>query len=483
MSTRASVVVPVHGRAALTRRCLDALLSDLPGDCEAIVVDDASTDDTPAVLAGYGEAIRTVRLPRNGGFAGACNAGAALAGGAALVFLNNDCEPGPGWLEALLTYAESHPEAAAIGAKLVYPKTGTVQHAGVVFGQDGYPHHLYAGFPADHPAVNRPRRLQAVTGACLLVRRGAFDRVGGFDTGFVNSLEDVDLCLRIGEEGGEVHYCPAAEVVHLESATRGQESRFERSVDLYRRRWRGRVRRDDLLVYAEDGLIKVEYPDSHPIPLYVSPLLASLRSERREPEVERLLETYARQVSDLLQEVFRLTAELADRGEMAGDGVAARLPAPPESLAEHSDFLVAASEIEERVRCLQEGNGLRASRRLGYRRLVERIRAEVSRTVPRGETVLVVSRGDRDLLRLDQRIGRHFPEGPDGGYLGYHPSDSDDAIGRLEALREDGAQYLVLPISAYWWLEHYGHFADHLRDRYAKTETDCCAIYRLAASG
>jgi GT2 family glycosyltransferase len=472
MSAVASVIVPVHDRAALTRRCLEAVLPSLPAGCEAIVVDDASADDTPRVLSDFGEAIRTVRLSRNAGFAGACNAGAEAASGETLVFLNNDTEPQPGWLRALLGYAEDHPEAAVVGAKLLYPKTGAVQHAGVVFGQDGYPHNLYAGFPPDHPAVDRPRRLQAVTGACLLVRRQAFDRAGGFDTGFANSLEDVDLCLRIGEEGGEVHYCPAAEVVHLESASRGRESRFEESVSLYRRRWRERVRRDDLSVYAEDRLIELEYPDSYPLPLSVSPLLATLRSERREPEVERLLELYARQVSDLLQEVVRLTAVLADRGEKSGRRLEPLPEVPPATAGEHHDFLAAVSRVEEEV-----------GGRLGYRRLVERIRGEVSRVVPAGSTVLVASRGDRELLRLDEREGRHFPEDSAGGYLGHHPHDSEEAIARLETSRADGAQYLVLPAGEDWWLDHYAAFADHLRSRYARADadSDCCAIYRLAA--
>lgn len=357
VTPRASVVVPVHNRAGLTRRCLDCLLPDLPAGCEAIVVDDASSNETPCLLDGYGDAIRVLRLERNGGYGAACNAGAALARGELLVFLNNDTEPRRGWLAALLEYAEAHPEAAAIGAKLLYP-TGAVQHAGVVFGQDGYPHNLYAGLPGDHPAVNRARRLQAVTGACLALRRDAFESLDGFDLGFLNSLEDVDLCLRLGETGGEVHYCPQAELVHLESASRGHESRFERSVDLYRERWRGRVRRDDLPIYAEDGLIEVEYPASHPLSIAVSPLLASLRSDDREPELERLLAAYGRHLADLLRELVRLSAKLAERGdevelpwlpELAG--------AAPRSAAEHSELLAAVRAAEAEFAKLGAGSG------------------------------------------------------------------------------------------------------------------------------
>jgi GT2 family glycosyltransferase len=470
---RASVVVPVHNRAGLTRRCLDRVLSDLPADCEAIVVDDASSEETQLLLDGYGDAIGVVRLPRNRGYGGACNAGAEAARGEMLVFLNNDTEPEPGWLEALLKYAEAHPEAEAIGARLLYP-TGAVQHAGVVFGQDGYPHNLYTGFPADHPAVNRARPLQAVTGACLALRRQAFDRLGGFDGGFLNSLEDVDLCLRLGETGGEVHYCPAATVVHLESASRGHDGKFEQSVALYRQRWRDRVRRDDLAVYAEDGLIEVEYPGAHPLSISVSPLLASLREEDREPELERLLQAHGRHVADLLREVVRLTAELADRGhEVELPALPAATEGSTRSAADHAELLAAVRRAEAEARKLQSGG------RLGYPDLVEQIRVQAAQAVPEGATVLVVSRGDRELLRLGGRRARHFPQAPDGGYLGHHPSDDEQAIAMLEEQRREGADYLLMPATAEWWLEHYSGFADHLR-RYSGADYDSCTVYRLA---
>ena len=490
MSGSISIVIPVHGRAQLTRACLDALLCESAPDRELIVVDDASTDTTPELLASYGDSIRALRMDENVGYAQACNAGAAAAGGEALLFLNNDTEPQPGWLAALRAYAERHPATAAIGAKLLYP-TGDVQHAGVVIGQDGYPHNLYAGLPAEHPAVNRSRRLQAVTGACILVDRAAFELAGGFDVGFLNSLEDVDLCLRLGEAGGEVHYCHEAVVTHMESVSRGRLGRFERSVELYRERWRDRVRRDDLMIYAEDGLLELEYADSYPLRLSVSPRLATVDSGR-EPEVERLLEAYARQVSDLLAEVVRLTAD-----RRSGERFLPALPErsqPGSSDSGRREFLREANRLEAEVRGLQERlareeaesgevNGedsFAANPRLGYRRLVERIRAAVGEAVPAGASVLVVSRGDRDLVRLDNgRAAGHFPQDADGSYLGHHPRDSKEAVAHLEALRRGGAQYLVLPATSYWWLEHYADFAEHLRSHYPAGELDGCTVFRL----
>jgi len=467
---RVSIVIPVHDHAALTRRCLEALLPGLPGDSEVVVVDDASSDTTPEVLRSYGDRIRVLTMPENVGFARACNEGAAVAAGELLLFLNNDTEPRTGWLEALLGYADRHPEAEVVGAKLVYP-TGTVQHAGVVFGQDGYPHNLYAGLPEDHRAVERSRPLQAVTGACMLVRREAFERIGGFEAGYENSLEDVDLCLRIGAEGGEVHYCHEAEVVHMESASRGRRDRFRRSVDLYRERWRETVRRDDLSIYAEDGLIEVEYPAAYPLRVSISPLLASV-DDAREAEVERLLEAYAGQVSDLLAEVMRLTALAGVPPRPSGNGSAG-------ADVEHRELLAEAHRLEAEARTLQERLAVPTDG-LGYRYLVERVRAAVEERVPAGERVLVVSRGDRELLDLGEIEAGHFPQDAEGRYLGHHPHDSADALAQLEAQRQVGAGYLVLPATSYWWLDHYEGFADHLRSHCAATELGFCTIFELA---
>lgn len=474
--TAVSIVIPVHGRAHLTGRCLDLVLDGLDADCEVVVVDDASADGTPQLLAGYGERIRVVRLDANAGFATACNRGAAAAAGQRLVFLNNDTEPRPGWLAALRRYGDEHPEAAVVGAKLLYP-TGAVQHAGVVFGQDGYPHHLYAGFPAEHPAVLHPRRLQAVTAACMLVDRAVFEEAGGFDPGFHNSLEDVDLCLRIGAAGGEVHYCDEAVLVHLESASRGREDRFERSVALYRERWRDRVRRDDFDAYLADGLVTVEYAETHPLRLTVDPLLAIV-DRGREEEIERLLEGYARQSADLMQEVVRLTAA------GAAEGVS---PAEQTTGAEfdRDAFLVRVRTIEEEIRQLQVDaapvTGIEPSSNLGYGNLVERVRREVDDRLPADARVLVVSRGDRELLRLGDRAAAHFPQNGNGEYAGYHPADSEDAIAELERLREAGAEYLLIPGTSRWWLEHYRTFAEHLSS-WRRMSAPSCEIFDLRES-
>jgi hypothetical protein len=90
-----------------------------------------------------------------------------------------------------------------------------------------------------------------------------------------------------------------------------------------------------------------------------------------------------------------------------------------------------------------------------YRDQVDRVRAQVRATVPESGRVLVMTRGDESLLRLGRRDGEHFPQSPTGLYAGHYPADGKEAVAHLEELRTDGAEYLVIPAEARWWLEHY----------------------------
>ncbi len=274
MTRRISIVISAYDGAAMTQRCLDTLLAQ-EMDAEIVVVDDASTDETELVLATYGDKIAVLRNDANVGFAASCNRGVASSSGEVVVLLNNDTEPLDGWLEAMVGYLDEHPEVGVVGCKLLYPD-GRIQHAGVAFGPTGLPYHLYRGFPGDHPATNRSRRFQVVTAACLALSRSLYDTLGGFDEGFVNSAEDVDLCLRAGELGHEVHYCADARVIHLESATRGRDLQRQSEL-LYRQRWADRVRHDEVDFLLEDGLLDVAHTENSRLLLRIDPLAGRIR--------------------------------------------------------------------------------------------------------------------------------------------------------------------------------------------------------------
>jgi GT2 family glycosyltransferase len=495
-AARCSVVLPVHNRAALTEQCLEALRADPPAvSFETIVVDDASTDSTAELLDRRGESITVVSRKENGGFAVACNDGAGAAAAEFVLFLNNDTIPKAGWLDTLVSYADAHAEAAVVGAKLIFPND-TIQHAGVVICQDGLPRHLYAGFPADHPAVNKARRFQAVTAACMLVRRSTFDQVGGFDTEFRNSLEDADLCLRIGEQGHEVHYCPDSVLYHLESVSRGKRSdETEHNMRLFRSRWGDRARPDELDYYREDGLLRFHYGETYPLRLEVSPEVATIESGR-DDDRERLLDTSSRQVFSLLKETIRLTVDAAglqsaDQRDRPGQTAGSSANAEAAKL-DHRELLARARAIELEIAELQAKAGhtpdeVEASgptSYLQYRSLLRKLREAARAELPGGATVVVISKGDDELLDLGVSRAWHFPQDDNGGYAGHYPDSSAEAISQLEDLRSKGAEYLLVPATAQWWLDRYPEFGQHLRSTYALVieDSEVCSIFSLEPS-
>ena len=116
-----------------------------------------------------------------------------------------------------------------------------------------------------------------------------------------------------------------------------------------------------------------------------------------------------------------------------------------------------------------------------YLATVDRILETVAGTTPAGARVLVVSKGDDTLLRFDGRLGAHFPQTPAGVYAGHHPADSSEAIAELEHERSAGAEFLVIPNTSLWWLDHYGGFREYLREycREMVRQDDTCVIYAL----
>jgi GT2 family glycosyltransferase len=229
MSVKASVVVVTYGQRAVTERGLNALAAALGEQLgrawELVLVDNASPDDTPALLQQWSDRAEVLLLERNLDFAGGCNAGAARARGDVLVFLNNDTEVVPGALEALVEQV-GEPGVALAGPRLLFPD-GTIQHAGVGFLRNALgvmPQHVFHHQDGMLPAVRGVYELDCVTGACLVIRREVFEQLGGFDEGYRNGLEDVDLCLRARMAGHRVVYRGDIAFVHAEGASRGAGS-------------------------------------------------------------------------------------------------------------------------------------------------------------------------------------------------------------------------------------------------------------------
>ncbi len=239
---KVSVIIPAFNKWAYTFKCLVSLAQQTRGQSyETLVVDNASADETRIALPKL-EGIQVLRNEQNLGFAKACNQGAKAAKGRYLLFLNNDTEALPGWLPPLVAALDADSGVAAVGAKLLFPD-GTLQHAGVAIAY-GAPQPITA-FHLDYhgPATDASevRQLQAVTAACMMVRADAFQAAGGFDEGFINGYEDVDLCLRLRERGGRILYVPASRLVHHESVSDGRFAHVRHNIDRLHQKWMGKL--------------------------------------------------------------------------------------------------------------------------------------------------------------------------------------------------------------------------------------------------
>jgi GT2 family glycosyltransferase len=223
-TVRASVVIPVYGKLDFTVACLRSLAnSGLPGDVEVIVVDDASPDDSARELPRIA-GLRYHRNASNLGFVGSCNAGAALARGAFLVFLNNDTTLTPGWLDALLGTFGSHPDTGLAGAQLVYPDGRLQESGGIVFA-DGSGWNYGRFEDPRHPAYTFVREADYCSGAAIAIRRELFERLGGFDERYAPAYyEDTDLAMKVREAGLKVRVQPGSVVVHHEGVTAGTDT-------------------------------------------------------------------------------------------------------------------------------------------------------------------------------------------------------------------------------------------------------------------
>jgi O-antigen biosynthesis protein len=250
---KVSVIVPTRDHGEDVDRALASVFAraDAYPDFELLLIDNGSKD--PASLATFARwaaadaRVRVVRYDVPFNFSRINNFGVARSGGAYLLFLNNDTEAlTPDWMAAMVEQAQ-RPSIGAVGAKLLYPD-GTVQHAGVITGIGGVAGHAHKhAAPESGGYFNTLRttnNYSAVTGACMMVRREAFARAGGFDETLAVAFNDVDLCLKLRALGLYNVYLAHVELIHHESKSRGDDRdranlvRFVAERRVMEERWR-----------------------------------------------------------------------------------------------------------------------------------------------------------------------------------------------------------------------------------------------------
>lgn len=250
---RISIIVPTNGTTFLPG-CIDSVLERTSYPNYEIVIVDNSEQDRDHVLR-YWESLRPrssdVRYLRFShkpfNYSAINNYAVQQTDASYLLLLNDDTTVvEKGWLEALLEHAQ-RPEVGAVGAKLLYPD-GSIQHAGVILGPGGVAGHAFRRTPPGDAGlfnmVETVRNYSAVTFACVMMRRHLYEELNGLDdTNLAVAFNDVDMCLRLREQGYLVVYTPFAVLYHHESASR-PFTLESAEVEYMRQKWGHLIARD-----------------------------------------------------------------------------------------------------------------------------------------------------------------------------------------------------------------------------------------------
>lgn len=270
-----TIVIPNKDHASDLKRCVYSILEKSTyTNYEIIIVENNSTEkatfDLYEELKEASDKISVVTFEGEFNYSAVNNFGVSFAKGEYILLLNNDTEVITlNWLEEMLMYAQRE-DVGAVGAKLYYADR-TIQHAGVVIG-------LGAHRTAGHTHYKMPKEnlgymgrlcytqdVSAVTGACLLVKKSLWDEVGGLDTDFKISLNDVDFCLKLREKGYLNVFTPFAELYHYESVSRGLDDsgekaeRYNKESEHFRAKWKEVLKKGDPYYNANFSLDRSDF--------------------------------------------------------------------------------------------------------------------------------------------------------------------------------------------------------------------------------
>jgi len=224
-----SVIVLAHNKAPLTRLCLDSLLQSTHRPLEIVVIDNGSTDETPAILERFAASaqaanvsLHVARNRENVGCSTGRNQGIAASHGRFVLFADNDVMVRTrSWAQRMLAAFARDEALGVIGPKLIYPfPPFLVQFAGGEVSQTGRVNFTGRGERGDDPRFNAVRFVQCYISACMMLSRDVIDQVGGFDEAFNPvQYEDIDYCYRVKELGRRIFYLPEVEFYHFENST------------------------------------------------------------------------------------------------------------------------------------------------------------------------------------------------------------------------------------------------------------------------
>jgi len=231
MNSKISVIIVNYNAGHYLKGCIDSLLA-CPLEKEIIVVDNASEDDSLLALAGI-PGIQIVRNTANLGFAAACNQGVKYSSAPLLCFLNPDCAFKPGALANLVEIMRKGQQVGMVGGLLLNlddteqagarraiptPWRSFVRAFGLSRFADRWPKLFYDFHMHNEPLPEKPVEVEAISGACMMVRRDVMQDVGGWDEGYFLHCEDLDWCMRFRQKGWKILFVPSAKITHAQGA-------------------------------------------------------------------------------------------------------------------------------------------------------------------------------------------------------------------------------------------------------------------------
>ena len=287
---KVSIVIANKDHVEDLRRCISSIREKSTYDnYEIVVVENNSTTDE--IIAYYKELtndkynagskhgdvalsddgiVKIVKYEGSFNYSAINNLGVEHTDGEYVLLLNNDTQViTVNWIEELLMYAQRK-DVGAVGGKLFYANK-TIQHAGVVIGLGAHRTAGHTHYGQSRENLGYMGRLcyaqnaTAVTGACLMVKRALYEKVGGLDTGFAVSLNDVDFCLKLRKEGYLNVFTPFAELFHFESISRGLDDagekaqRYNKESEVFREKWKEELIKGDPYYNPNFSLDRSDY--------------------------------------------------------------------------------------------------------------------------------------------------------------------------------------------------------------------------------
>ncbi len=285
-----SIVIANKDHAEDLRRCISSIREKSTYENYEIVVVE-NNSETEEIFAYYNEltsgkfdkamkhgdmavsedgVVKIVKYEGEFNYSAINNLGVEKTDGEYILLLNNDTQViTVNWMEELLMYAQRE-DVGAVGGKLFYGNK-TIQHAGVVIGLGAHRTAGHTHYGQSRENLGYMGRLcytqnvTAVTGACLMVKKSLFDKVGGLDTGFAVSLNDVDFCLKLRKEGYLNVFTPFAELYHFESISRGLDDsgekaqRYNKESEVFRNKWKEELAKGDPYYNPNFSLDRSDY--------------------------------------------------------------------------------------------------------------------------------------------------------------------------------------------------------------------------------